>query len=405
MKSDAIQEVLRIIYTSDTSLIISNEDIQKIEEYHKKNLNKPTYLDYLYAAEEVTALIGKLQSGRAEIEKQYTAHKALQGGILSECVYAQTLARIFHLTQCIDLDRTQYNNIPIKCKQALEYIKSAAHTVSAARYIYYGTKTQDYIIQYGNPTAGDAHIIYLNEEIHIEFKQPKAKAGEYDLSVDENGKLSVPETTLVHYGESLQSCIDRFNASTSLFDMMGSNYKFSDADHDALLHIAARYFELQDIDLLVSAVNDQLLVVRPSDLKQYPASQNICNLDGSEIRSTGRNPKAVKLTALLNQALQHPDISANPDGTFTISPVKECHKGVYGDGYGTVKERGGEAVSRYKLQYIFLIKKEKAISWNNTAIVFTKDAVQEVAPTFSVHITIQAKKEDMIALYHSIGIL
>lgn len=62
---------------------------------------------------------------------------ALQPGVLSECNYVETLARLFKLNKCLDLNNVTFNQVPI---EAAKYLIPSAETISGGRYLYYNTK-------------------------------------------------------------------------------------------------------------------------------------------------------------------------------------------------------------------------------------------------------------------------
>ena len=169
-KKEAISELINTIYNNNSDLILSESDIKRLNNFFKEVDQFSKQFDaFLEENSEKTKGISKLKSGKYEMEKQYNQNRALQPGILSECNYVETLAKIFNLNKCLDFDRTPMNQVPIECRN---YLNSGYQTFSAARYLYYSTKNPDiFIFQYGNPANGDAEIIINGNKVRLEFKE------------------------------------------------------------------------------------------------------------------------------------------------------------------------------------------------------------------------------------------
>lgn len=100
-------------------IILNDKDIEEFED------------------KKIKEIVHKLKSGKDEINKQLKNKKALQPGILAECVFMQTVAKIIGLRNYIDLETTSFADVPI---ELAPYIKSKSDTICAARYIYYNKK-------------------------------------------------------------------------------------------------------------------------------------------------------------------------------------------------------------------------------------------------------------------------
>lgn len=416
-KQEAINYIIHMIYEKPHTLPITQIEMSALEEYCKENLTKAfSYEDFLmgnvtYTLEKqkytiaVTTLIGKLESGKREIKKQFQANKGLQGAVLSECIYAQTLAHALSLNKLIDLDTTPFNEIPLCCKDVLKYIQASQKSISAARYIYYSNNSNDYIIQYGNPESGDASIIYTNNVIKVEFKQQEARAGEYDLLVDIDGHLSLSDKTKLMFGDLIDNMIDEFNQSYSLFEHLGSNYKIPENSENIkrLYAIAKKYFEIHEIDLIITSIDDILLAIKPEDIDiAICEDEFIYSVKGSEIRTTGKNPKLVKSIDLLDLIInKDPSIHVlNEDGDCKISPTIEYIKGKT-EGSGYVKGRSKNTIDGYKIYYIFNIHKKdfEKEDRKNKELYFNKSRIKEKSPTFSVHLILKADYEVLKRIY------
>lgn len=105
-KSDAIKELLDKIYNYSDKLIITRKEIKQVEKYYIENQNQHIAIKtFLQSNEKIEAIVNKLKAGKDEIDKQLKIGKALQPGVLAECVFMQTLAKILKLKSYIDLEK------------------------------------------------------------------------------------------------------------------------------------------------------------------------------------------------------------------------------------------------------------------------------------------------------------
>ena len=134
-KKEAVDELIKTIYGSNSDLILSEEEIKRLNNFFKEVKQFDEEFDkYFDKHSDDLEGISKLKSGKYEMEKQYNQNKALQPGILSECNYIETLAKILKLNKCLDFDRTPMNKVPIECRN---FLNSGYQTFSAARCLYY----------------------------------------------------------------------------------------------------------------------------------------------------------------------------------------------------------------------------------------------------------------------------
>ena len=282
-KTEAIDKMIETIYNNNSDLIMTEIDVKKLNEFFKSSLVFEEEFDKFFE-ENISDLdgISKLKSGKYEMEKQYNQNKALQPGIISECNYVETLAKIFKLNKCLDFDRTPMNKVPIECRN---FLNSGYQTFSAARYLYYNPKNPEiFIFQYGNPANGDAEIIINGNKIRLEFKERNAKAGEYDITglYDENGKLLISDDFRTNTPEYIPF-IDKFNQETNVIEQIGHNY--NDFDEDTKILSIMEYFTRHDIDIIISSTsNNELIALTPDCIQvELPDGRRIITTDNSEI--------------------------------------------------------------------------------------------------------------------------
>lgn len=385
-KTEAINELIKTIYNKNSNLILPEIDIKKLNSFFK-NINEFDKEFEDFCKEHSTELceISKLRSGRYEIEKQYNQNKALQSGILSECNYIETLAKIFKLNKCLDFDKTPLSKVPIEYQN---YVNHGYQTFSSARYLYYSTKNSDvFIYQYGNPADGDAEIIIKGNKIRIEFKERNAKAGEYDITglYNEKGKLLISEDFKKNTPEFIP-LIDKFNSETNVIEQIGHNY--SNFDDETIVMSIMEYFSRHEIDVIISStVNNELIVLTPECIKiNLPDGRKIITTENSEIRTSGRNHRKIFTMKLFETTLKKMNAIKINYNEYQVSLKNELVEIVNG--------RGTNTPSRIKFNKIFFVN-IKNVKIENNQVIFNINNVEQLTPSISMHITINANKEEL----------
>lgn len=385
-KEQAINKFIEEIYTNNTNLVLKNEDIKKINKFYKETLNDTEeFEEYIQKYNTELGSIKKLKSGTYEVKKQYEKNKALQAGILSECNYIETLAKLFNLNKCIDLDKTPYNLVPIECSP---YIKSGMQTFSCARYLYYNKNNFDiFIFQYGNPAAGDAEIIINGNKVRLEFKEQNSKAGEYDITglYDENGKLIISMSFKENTPE-LVPFIEKFNEETNVIEQIGHNY--SEFDEETKLQSIHEYFLKHGIDILItSAADDSLIALTPDCLDvELSDGTRFITTDNSEIRTSGRNHRKVFTVEIFNKTLKMMNAIEISEDKYKIDVNQKMVE--------VVNARGTKIPSRVKFRNIFFVEIDKVIM-EKGYIIFDRKDVEQLVPSISMHIKVNTTKEKL----------
>ena len=385
-KKEAIDELIKTIYNTNSDLILTEVDIKKLNDFFKSidDFNK-NFEDFCNDNSEELNEISKLRSGKYEIEKQYNQNKALQPGILSECNYIETLAKIFKLNKCLDFDRTPMNKVPIECRN---YLNSGYQTFSAARYLYYSTKNPDiFIFQYGNPANGDAEIIINGNKVRIEFKERNAKAGEYDITglYNDEGELLISDDFRKNTPEYIP-LIKKFNSETNVIEQIGHNY--NNFDDETKVMSIMEYFARHDIDVIVSSTTDNdLIVLTPECVKiELPDGRRIITTENSEIRTSGRNHRKIFTMDLFEKVLKDMNAIKISDDEYEVSLNNDLVEIVNG--------RGTSTPSRVKFNKIFFVDIKNA-KIENDKITFNINNVEQLKPSISMHIKINANKNEL----------
>ena len=385
-KKEAINELIKKSYNTSSDLILPEIDIKMLNDFFKRNENfDKKFEEFCNDNSEKFNEISKLKSGKYEIEKQYNQGKALQPGILSECNYIETLAKIFKLNKCLDFDRTPVNKVPIECR---DYLKSGYQTFSAARYLYYNTKNPDiFIFQYGNPANGDAEIIINSNKVRIEFKERNAKAGEYDITglYNDEGELLISDDFMMNTPEYIP-LIEKFNKETNVIEQIGHNY--NNFDDEIKVKSIEKYFERHNIDVIISSTTDNdLVVLTPKCVKiELPDGRRIITTENSEIRTSGRNHTKIFTMGLFEKVLKDMEAIKISDNEYEVSLNNNLVEVVNG--------RGTSTPSRVKFNKVFFVDIKNAKIENNK-ITFNINNVKQLKPSISMHIKINANKDEL----------
>ena len=385
-KQEAINELINTIYNNNSDLILTESDIKRLNKFFKEvNQFNEQFDAFLEENSEKTKGISKLKSGKYEMEKQYNQNRALQPGILSECNYVETLAKIFGLNKCLDFDRTPMNQVPIECRN---YLNSGYQTFSAARYLYYSSKNQNiFIFQYGNPANGDAEIIINGNKVRIEFKERNAKAGEYDITglYDDEGKLIISDDFRKNTPEYIPF-IEKFNKETNIIEQIGHNY--NDFDDETKVLSVIEYFTRHDIDAIVSSTsNNELVILTPECIKiELPDGKKIITTENSEIRTSGRNHKKIFTKKLFMNVLDRMKAVNVGDDKYEVSLNNELVEIVNG--------RGKSTPSRIKFNKVFFVDINNA-HIEDDKIIFSINDVEQLKPSISMHIKVNATKDEL----------
>lgn len=386
-KEEAVRLIMDKVYSSDVTVMLSEKEVKEANDYYKRNFKRySTFDDFLDSAPKIKNVVVKLKSGKIEMAKQFEAQEGMQPGILSECNFVQTLAQLLKLNKCVDLISTPINLLPKDC---IPFINSGANTFSCARYLYYNKNNPDmFIFQYGNPASGDAEILITGNKIRLEFKERKAKGGEYDLTYGEDGKLIPSQTILTNFAEMVV-LINKFNSETTVFEQVGSNYnKF---DEDTTLRIAKKYFANHSVDILVSTeTENKLIAITPNNFDVVlPGGKKIISTQSSEIRTAGRNSTKVFTPIYFDWVLQELGVLQDETGMCMVEYTEDNPDLCF------AKARGKDTISRFKIHHIFFVPVEN-ITQDGNLIMFNKKDVKQLKPSISMHLTIVAQKSEIV---------
>ena len=384
-KQEAVEELIKTVYNSNSDLILEEDEIKRLNDFFK-SVDCTQDFEKICGENSIELIeISKLKSGRYEIEKQFNQNKALQPGILSECNYVETLAKIFKLNKCLDFDQTPINKVPLECRN---YLNSGYQTFSAARYLYYSTSNPNiFIFQYGNPANGDAEIIINGNKVRIEFKERSAKAGEYDITglYNDNGELLISDDFRKNTPEYIP-LINKFNEETNVIEQIGHNY--SNFDEETRIKSVMEYFLRHNIDVIISSTSEnELIVLTPKCLEiELPSGERVITTENSEIRTSGRNYGKIFTKDLFMKVLKDMNAVEISDSKYEVSLNNDLVEIVNG--------RGSSTPSRIKFNKIFFVDINDAET-SDDKVIFDIQDVHQLKPSISMHIKINGSKDEL----------
>ena len=385
-KENTIKNFLTTVYENNSSLILDEETIKRINTFFKEyQEEKKEFADFLQKLEVEFPDITKLRSGIMEIKKQYERNMALQPGVLSECNYVETLARLFRLNKCLDLNNVPFNQVPI---EAAKYLIPSAQTISGGRYLYYNPKKDIFLFQYGNPETGDAVMVIDDAKIKLEFKERSAKTGEFDITglYGEDGKLIISKDFASKNPEYIPF-IEQFNKETNVIAQIGHNFN-AFAEETKIASIK-KYFTKNEIDVLISSTKEnELIALTPDSITlKLEDGTSIISTQNSEIRTSGRNYTKIFTPELFRQTLQKIGAKEVDSKTVLVNVNNPFIEKVTG--------RGLKQITRIKFNKIFFIKVENITCQDENNIIFKINDVCQLKPTVSMHLTILASKKQL----------
>lgn len=321
------------------------------------------------------------------INTELINQKGIQPGMINECVVAAQLAKALELNESrpigAAIGRTIKNGVPPK---VASIIKKHGDP-SECRYAFFSQKQKDVILlQYGFAKhKGDIDLYYKGEIFKFEVKESLAKAGEYDLEVNENGEFHSSENIATNQ-PTLDKIINSLcTEGTNLLKNVGKNIPLN-FDYELLLQALEEYLVFNNIDYLVMPkYRTTKLCIIPA--KKIRSLNGLFDFKGSEIRTTGRNPMQPTCTNFL-LSLLNLSSAPGPEEIVTLNPSLCIGK----------KARGKSFISRISLGNIFYIKKDKTWSDDEGKILTKYASIKQSKPTISLHIRLPLTAEDYKSL-------
>lgn len=315
---------------------------------------------------------------------------SFQGGMLTECVFADYLARV------LGANATYVNCDQEDISRYADVVDAVTERIPRAlpRFMMQSADGRTTIVQLGGPNATDCAIVGDGRLLACcEFKDKTAKAGEFDLMEDEDGKLVADEKTLDEMMEQMPSIIpiiDDFNANDSLHNHIGHNIKLSEAEQRKIFH---DYIHRGQIDAIMTFGKDD----RPVLIDTHNDALDQCiQTRGGEIRTAGRNHKSVFTPKYLEQTIANSEaFHDNGNGSYSIAETVAERASLF------VKKRGGTDVSRLRISNVFFVPIKDVRHDGNGLLTFRIKDVRQLKPTISAHLSCQKTQDEVRILMQS----
>lgn len=297
----------------------------------------------------------------AELNKALTNGNAVQSAVFSECVYAQTLANMFGLTEFYNYYQGA-GSIP---ESILRLIESYHLT---PRYVYRAPDGKRMLIQAGGNAGVDSALISVDDRnvFTIEFKEPGAKTSEPDLpAYGEDGDLVVTDEFQTKNPQFQAMLNEQLSKGLNFWKVMGSNV--NDFSLEAIhLAVSENYAAKKYADVICVEDTDGYLTM-------IPANQvGLWSVTQGEIRPAGRNSYTVWTPLALQRFI------TAMGGTVVAGQVNVPLRAI-----ATASARGGDGgISRYKLNSLFFVRAENTKHVGG-ALYFRLDDVKQLKPTIA----------------------
>lgn len=373
-KNDCVNAVVKAVYGSNIGLTLSQKDRKTIEAKYKASYEHCRNLaSFVRGDRFLQQALDKVPSISNYIDDQIRQHKALQPGILAECDFVHTLARILGCTEFRDASDSA-KSVPAFVLNKLPVVRINKDECVAARFFYYDKKDPEKVlIQYGNPEGKDASVVFYVHEVVLEIKDMPAVYKDKDLYYDEAGFLIADDDILKNY-PVYASLIDEFNNRTCVWNELGHNYPLDPKSVRGLLFNGKG----SEFDLLLTAKDDRLVVIRRQDLGADIGGKSVVSTDHSEIRMTGKNgakvftPLSLKSELRAIGAYEHCGVWFVPENAGIM---------------GLAKGRGKNEITRLKLTPSFYLK-YKDVRHMNGHYNFDLADVKQSKCGISIHLDI-----------------
>jgi hypothetical protein len=314
---------------------------------------------------------------QAEIEKSLKTGKLEQGAIISECVYAQTLAKHLNLSE--------FANYELNPNWLSDEIVALLSSYSLKpRYLYMNSIGSRILIQAGGPAGIDSALISVADKniFTIEFKESLAKSSEADLPrYGEDGYLISDSKFAKKWPQFLSMIEEQLLKELNFFEHIGSNINdFSpESIKDA---VNENYAGKKFADVICTEDNNGFLTMIPAN------QADVWGPLSGEIRPSGRNPYDVwtpnrlRLEILAKGGIINGEVVRMPIESLKATPP-----------------RGGTGISRYKVNSLFFIRAEH-VSFVGNIVEFAWKDVKQNRPTIAAKMDFKGLNFDDVKNYY-----
>lgn len=342
-------------FYSNNNMVLTQNEIRTLENHFvSAALTTNSWIEF---SAPVAAILMKSAAVMDYYRHQFDNAIGLQGGKILEIVIGETLGRIFNA----------------------QYIGNNTFEGEYYTIILTGEDGK------GSGTSYDVKIVdKINKVSYIgEVKDEIARCGECDLKYDEYGHL-FPAPRATKWDDAWWPILNAFNASTSMFDIFGHNFKISQFK-DACATIACNYFN--GVDFLFTCKQNKLITV---PMKNFDTVKTLFCFDGSEIRSSGKNPVNSFTPNYMDKTIRNSEYFIRMDGNNYVMDQAILIEKKNG--------RGGGVSSRYGFIPGFIVRKD-GVTFNDDGTCLIKtNSIKQLNSNISVHFQIKAKYDEIVKI-------
>jgi hypothetical protein len=346
------KDLLRRFYDGSKQKIALNKSERRSlwDQFIKeKEINQYTYLQKL-----VPAIF-------EEMKKSIKGHSNIQPAVFSECVYAQALADKFDLSvfnNHIDEHENEFE------KEITKMYKELSLTV---RYSYTHSDKSVSLVQAGGAGGVDCALVAKdNPEIGmIELKEPYARTSEPNLPrYSEDGYLVNSPVFQKKYPQFQSMYEEQLKKRLNVFEHIGNN--IHDFSTESLEKAVDENYIGHKIAHVICTEDDfgNLVMIPANDVTKW------ATLEG-EIRPSGRNHYKVWTPQQLIKSIE--DIGGLVSKNKATVPA---------DSLKSARERGGETLSRFKINALFFVRPID-VDFRKDEAVFELSKVRQLIPSIT----------------------
>ena len=325
---------------------------------------------------DLDALEEKCPALAHQIQKSYESGNNIQPAVFSECVYAQTIAKMFGL------------NLFANCFDNPGFIPNTVNALLKSynlmpRYAYSTNDKRRMLIQAGGCDGIDSALITVIDLViyTIEFKEPGAKTSEPDLpKYGEDGVLVVGETWLNKNSQFKEMLKEQ--EGLNFFDIMGHN--INNFSKESIMYAVSNNYINKILHVICTEDVNGYLVMMPANQVQFWA-----HIEG-EIRPSGRNHYKVWTPNALRKFLLEKNAVIDNNKVRIQKSKLEVRK----------ERGGGGKISGYKINPLFFVY-TKDCTEDDGWISFGINNVQQLNPTIAGKVFFKALKHINVKNHYS----
>lgn len=301
----------------------------------------------------------------SEFAKAVEKNAMLQQAVFSECVYAQTLANMFGLSEYFN-----FQTRPDCLSDSVLKLIASYHLTP--RYVYKSPDGSRALVQAGGNAGTDSALITIedNDIYTIEFKEPTAKTSEPDIpyAYNEDGLLTPPPSFLADYPQFEKMLNEQINRELNFWSVRGTNVK--DFGIEGIqFAISMNYSAKKYADVICVEDKNGYLAMMPSN------QVHLWSETKGELRPVGRNSLEVWTPkAMQKDLLELGAVITNGEVKIPFSKIESAY----------ARGSNGNLLSRFKFGKVYFVRVENSRKVGSD-LYFKLDQVRQTKPTISAH--------------------